>query len=98
MIELKLIRERKFAERLHLRTTMDVLQSFLPLTLYGIALSSLERERLFIDRPQTWEGILDFINNELTIAKLEDIAWCREHWERLDRWTKIYDLKWTFPG
>jgi DNA processing protein len=77
---------------------MDVLQSFLQLTLYGINLSEKERERLFHDPPSKWAELLNRIENQKTLAKLEDVNWCRSHWENLDRWTRSYDLKWTYPG
>lgn len=77
---------------------MDVLLPFLQLTLYGLRLSETERTNLFADPPSTWAQLLSKIENEATVAKLEDIDWCRSHWENLNRWTHAYDLRWTFPG
>jgi len=77
---------------------MEVLLPFLQLTLYGIRLSATERERILIEPPSSWEGLLKQIESEKTLARLEDVNWCRTHWENLNRWTKAYNLKWTFPG
>lgn len=77
---------------------MDILQPFLQLSLYGIRLNARERESIFADPPSSWKSLLEKIENEKTIEKLEDTNWCREHWEKLDRWTKAYNLKWTYPG
>lgn len=77
---------------------MTDLARLLQLTLYGLKLSDNELASLFVAPLAPWSELLDRIETPAARARLLDRDWCREHWRRLDEWSKAHRLHWTHPA